>query len=190
MTLSEIVTVAPVALPAPDGIHTPPPRAANGRGAESLNPPVMVTRLIETVGWSIPSGSPIVTTGPPPSIVVAPAPAPTSCTLFEIVIPPANVPGPIAIVSPSCAASSAAWIVGKHPAFAPTHSVAAERAGSVVAAEIIAITAGAATHLPSVERDGVSHGGPFGRGSAVDATTGSAAGVDDFPDSREDRWNH
>src|SRR5215207_5039472 len=44
MTLSEIDTVAPVVLPVPGGIHTPPPLAANGSGAESLNPPVMVTR--------------------------------------------------------------------------------------------------------------------------------------------------
>jgi hypothetical protein len=65
-------------------------------------------------------------------------------TLFKTVIPPANLPGPIAIVSPSPAASSAAWIVKKHPALALTHNVDAERAGAVAAAHTIATTTVAA----------------------------------------------
>jgi hypothetical protein len=145
MTLSLIVTVAPVASPAAGRIEIPPPKVTNESGVASLSPPVIVTRLIETVGLTTPS--PIVTTGPPPSIVVAPAPEPTSCKLFKIVIPPANVPDPIAIVSPFCAASRAAWIVGKHPAFAATHNVAAERADVVAVPHTIAVAAVAAMSI-------------------------------------------
>ena len=126
MTLSEIVTVAPIVLSAAAGINTPPPAVKKpvpncDSGFESLKPPVIVTRLIETVRLAVPS--PIVITGPPPSIVVAPADTPTRLTLLSIVIPPANVPGPSPIVSPSCAASTAAWIVGKQPKPGPTQSV-------------------------------------------------------------------
>jgi hypothetical protein len=74
-----------------------------------LKPPVIVTLLIETDRSAVPS--PIVITGPPPSIVVAPADTPTRLTLLSIVTPPANVPAASSIVSPSSAAPSAAWIV-------------------------------------------------------------------------------
>jgi hypothetical protein len=84
IALSAIETVAPVALPAEGGIETPPPAATPG---ESFTPPVMVTRLIDTVGAVTPS--PIVTTGPPPVITVAAEPAPASVTLFATRIPPA-----------------------------------------------------------------------------------------------------
>src|SRR5205823_6640777 len=46
---------------------------------------------------------------------VRPAPAPLSFTLAPMVNPPANVPGPTLIVSPSCAAASASGIVEKQP---------------------------------------------------------------------------
>ena len=132
MTLSEIVTVAPMVLSAAAGINTPPPAAKNPEpncdsGFESLKPPVIVTRLIETVRSAVPS--PIVITGPPPSMVVAPADLPTRLTLLSIVIPPANVPGASLIVSPSCAASIAAWSVAKHPGFGPPTQRSAASAG-------------------------------------------------------------
>ncbi len=76
-----------------------------------MTPPVIVTPLIETVGSVEPLVTPIVITGPPPRMIVAAAPEPTSRTLLAIVIPPENVPSPIRILSPSCAASTAAWIV-------------------------------------------------------------------------------
>jgi hypothetical protein len=44
-------------------------------------------------------------------MVVEPAPAPTITTLTSTVTPPVYLPGAIEIVSPSCAASIAAWIV-------------------------------------------------------------------------------
>jgi len=44
-------------------------------------------------------------------MTVAFAPAPTRLTLLSTAMPPANVPAAILIVSPSWAASSAAWIV-------------------------------------------------------------------------------
>ena len=70
----------------------------------------MIVRFASvTVGVVV--AEPIVTAGPPPLIVVAPAATPTRLTLFVIVIPPANVPGPTRTVSPSCAAFSAAWTV-------------------------------------------------------------------------------
>src|SRR5205809_625192 len=57
------------------------------------------------------------------SLIVTVAPAPLSVTLTSMLIPPAKVPGPIVIVSPSCAASTAAWIVAKHDAgLVPTHT--------------------------------------------------------------------
>jgi hypothetical protein len=43
-------------------------------------------------------------------------------TLLSIVTPPANVPGAILIVSPSLAASSAAWSVAKQPGPLPTQT--------------------------------------------------------------------
>src|SRR5262245_39736321 len=130
IALSEIVTVAPVEKPAPMTIITPPPAAKNpapagDSGLESLNPPVIVIPRINTVGGSGARRSPIVITGPPPTMRVAASDTPTRLTLFVMVIPPANVPGPIRIVSPSRAASSAAWTVAKHGGRGPpTHKSA------------------------------------------------------------------
>jgi hypothetical protein len=119
MTLFAIVIVAPPLKSALGGISTPPPAAktpscpVNGVDStlDRVTPPVMVTPSIETVGSSEAPNSPTVSTGPPPLMIVRPAPAPTSLMLTSIVAPPANVPGATAIVSPSCAASAAAWIV-------------------------------------------------------------------------------
>src|SRR5207248_2525123 len=106
---------------------TPPPPAPSGTapGAPTWLSlvRVLVTALVETVGSASASSWPIVTTGPPPLITVLPAPAPSSCTLVVIVIQPANVPGSILIVSPSCEAASAAWIIPKQPGLAPTQRV-------------------------------------------------------------------
>jgi hypothetical protein len=126
MTLSPIVTVAPVVCPVPCGIQMPPPVA---KPAASFMPPVIVTRLIATCRSLAPSNAPMVMTGPPPLMIVAPEDMPTRSTLFKIVIPPANVPGPILIVSPSCAASTAAWIVEKQPSD-PTQRSAAGAASA------------------------------------------------------------
>ena len=121
------VTVAAVALPvAFPGMKRPPPSAiaVPPPTVPVVKPPVIVTRLIETVGAVAPEKSPIVTTGPPPLMIVAAAETPTRLRLFAIMIPPANVPEPIWIVSPSWAAFTAAWTVEKHPGFAvSTHSV-------------------------------------------------------------------
>ena len=95
ITLSAIETVAPVALNGGSGIcatgiQTPPPNVTSGSGLESLMPPVMVTPLIDTVSPAGSTSRKIVSTGPPPLIVVAFAPAtPTRCTLTSIVMPPA-----------------------------------------------------------------------------------------------------
>jgi hypothetical protein len=48
------------------------------------------------------------TTGPPPGSFDACASTPTSVTSLVIVIPPANVTGPILMVAPFAASSSAA----------------------------------------------------------------------------------
>src|SRR5581483_4457357 len=88
-----------------------------------VSPPVMVSRSIDT--RTLPGV--IVTTGPPPLTIVAPARAPTSETLFLIVIPPANLPFPIVTVAPAGALSSAAWIVRRQPAPLPTQTVAGSR---------------------------------------------------------------
>ena len=101
MTLSRIVTVAPGA-PSPGGTKTPPPNTCAvppkrkpGRGGlDVVRPPVILTRAIDTLGGLADPGSPIVTTGPPPRIVVAPAPAPLRLTLFVIVMPPRERAGP------------------------------------------------------------------------------------------------
>ena len=97
MTLSSIVTVAPVPLNGGPGscltgIQTPPPKTTSASGAESLTPPVIVTPRIETVRNSGSGSRKIVSTGPPPAMTVEWAPAPTSATLLSIVTPPANVP--------------------------------------------------------------------------------------------------
>src|SRR5262245_33647316 len=126
--LSEIVTVARGSPGPGNGIDTPPPAATP---CSSTSPPVIVMRLIETVGWG-PMNAPIVMSGPPPWMVVAPAALPTRSMLFRIVIPPANVPGPTAIVSPSWAALTAAWIVAKQPGlFASTQRIASAAADPV-----------------------------------------------------------
>ena len=66
---------------------------------------------IEIVGCVGAPSIPSVSTGPPPWMIVFPAPSPTRSTLFPTVTPPAKVPRPILTVSPSLAASTAAWIV-------------------------------------------------------------------------------
>jgi hypothetical protein len=50
-------------------------------------------------------------------MTVAFAPVATRLTFLPTAMLPANVPAAILIVSPSWAASSAAWIVAKHQAF-------------------------------------------------------------------------
>ena len=146
MTLSAIVTVAPRPKFSAISMKTPPPSAANVSSALLVtSPPVMVTPLMDTVGGSGARACPIVITGPPPSMIVACAPAPTSWTLASIVIPPANVPWPTLIVSPSWAASTAAWIVEKQPGLLPTQR-------SAVAAPVDpAVRAAAATTAISVD---------------------------------------
>ena len=96
MTLFAIVTVAPPLKSALGGISTPPPAAktpswpVNGvdSGLDRVMPPVIVTPSIETVGSDEAPNSPIVSTGPPPLMIVRLAPAPTSLTLTSIVTPP------------------------------------------------------------------------------------------------------
>src|SRR5439155_26772412 len=117
-TVSVIVTVAPPAKSAPAGIWTPPPAAktpswpVNGVeiGLDRVTPPVIVTPSIVTVGSFAAPKVPIVSTGPPPLIVVRPDPAPTSLTLLSIVNPPSYVPALIEIVSPFFAAASAGGV--------------------------------------------------------------------------------
>src|SRR5207248_2294161 len=109
MRLSSIVTVAPMLPLADAGTSMPPPAVKEGAGFDVLTPPVIVTPLIVTVGSLGASASPIVTTGPPPLMIVVSTPAPINFRFLSIVIPPANVPEPMWMTSPSCAASTAAW---------------------------------------------------------------------------------
>ena len=76
-----------------------------------FTPPVIVSREIETLSVGPVKRWPIVITGPPPRTTVAPAPDPMRAMLFVMVMPPAKVPGPTLIVSPSALASTAAWTV-------------------------------------------------------------------------------
>ena len=69
---------------------------------------------------------PIVSTGPPPSMMVLLAPEPITSTLLLMVIPPAKVPGPIRITSPAWAALTAPWMVAKHGDLPTQISLAAE----------------------------------------------------------------
>ena len=85
----------------------PPPRPLNGVRLPIVTPPVTVTPSIVTVGSLTAPATPIVSTGPPPLMMVASGPAPTSLTLTSIVTPPAYVPGPIVTVSPLWAAARA-----------------------------------------------------------------------------------
>jgi hypothetical protein len=71
---------------------------------------VIVTPLIQTVGSLAAPKVPIVITGPPPLMIVEPAPAPTSCRRLSIVKPPSYVPAPTWIVSPGLAAAIAGAI--------------------------------------------------------------------------------
>ena len=128
MTLSLIATVAPRPPRVekdPTTISTPPPCVTAWSGLELLKPPVTVTPVIETVGSVVDCSWPMRSTGPPPVMVVAPAPDPRMSTLTSIVTPPANVPGAIVIVSPSLAAFTAAWIVEKQPGLLPTQRLVA-----------------------------------------------------------------
>jgi hypothetical protein len=101
ITLSLIDTVAAVAFPVSGpGMTTPPPSATHvSPPLPVVSPPVIVTPPIDTVGAARPERSPIITTGPPPRMIVDDAPAPNNWTLFAISMPPANVPAPIRIVS-------------------------------------------------------------------------------------------
>ena len=54
-----------------------------------MTPPVTVTPSIVTVGSLAAPATPIVSTGPPPLMMVAAGPAPTSLTLTSMVTPPA-----------------------------------------------------------------------------------------------------
>src|SRR3954469_7512767 len=85
----------------------PPPLPLDGSRLPIASPPVTVTPRIVTVGSLAAPATPIVSTGPPPLIVVELGPAPTILTLTSIVTPPAYVPGPSLIVSPACAAARA-----------------------------------------------------------------------------------
>jgi hypothetical protein len=141
------VTVAPVASSAAGGISMPPPSAvARSKSVEQVgpqcplelvSPPVSLTRRIATFGSVAAPRTPIVSTGPPPRIVVAPARAPTRVSDLSIVIPPGKLPRPRWMTSPSWAASTAAWIVAKQSAPRPTQSESA-RAAAAVAATIAA----------------------------------------------------
>src|SRR5262245_44420402 len=116
ITLWSIVTVAPVPLnggvgSCDVGIQIPPPNVTSGSGCESLTPPVIVRPLIETVSPAASCSRKMVRTGPPPDTTLAFEPAPTMATLLSIVTPPANVPFPTWIVSPSCDAATAACSV-------------------------------------------------------------------------------
>ena len=128
--LFEIVTVAPVPLnggwsSCEVGIPMPPPNVTSGSGCALLTPPVIVTPSIETFRASGAVARKIVTTGPPPLMTVLSAPAPWTWMLLSIVMPPENVPGAIAIVSPSCAAATA----GCDPALGTGFEADAQSAG-------------------------------------------------------------
>ena len=113
-------------------MYTPPPNAKCAmrvsNSVEVVTPPLIVTPLIATVGGSGANGAPMVSTGPPPWMLVRCAPAPRSSTLTSIFTPPRYTPGAIRIVSPSWAASTACWSLSKHPGRWSTQKVAA-RAG-------------------------------------------------------------
>jgi hypothetical protein len=97
IALLEMVTVAPPVESALGGISIPPPSAktpsspVNGLdcGLDLVTPPAIVMPWIDTVGSLDAPKVPIVSTGPPPRIVVEADPAPTSFTLVSIVTPPA-----------------------------------------------------------------------------------------------------
>jgi hypothetical protein len=92
-----------------------------------VDPPVIVSLASETR----PADGAIVTTGPPPRTMVAPAPAPLSITLLRIVKPPSKVPRPTVTASPGRARSSAAWIERTQPGAVPTHGPAPSKARAV-----------------------------------------------------------
>src|SRR4029453_17353511 len=80
-TLFAIVTVAPPLKSLFGGISMPPPNAMTPspkkvRQLVRVLPPVIVTPLIETVGSVAANAFPMVTTGPPPLMIVSPAAAP------------------------------------------------------------------------------------------------------------------
>jgi hypothetical protein len=96
-------------LPADARIKMPPPATTDVEGCESLKPPVIVRRLRPTVKVPFsPPTRPIVKHGSTACDPLDAADVPTSCTLLSIAMPPANVPGPSEITSPSPAASRAA----------------------------------------------------------------------------------
>src|SRR5947209_4003079 len=113
ITLFEIETVAPPLKSAFGGISMPPPIAITpavptnlvDSGLDRATPPVMVTPSTETVGSLDAPRVPMVSTEPPPLMIVTLGPAPTRLTLLSIVMPPAKVPCPIWITSASWSTS-------------------------------------------------------------------------------------
>src|SRR5205823_4946501 len=89
IALPVIVRFVGVAPSAAGGTDTPPPSASNVVSkAEWVTPPVIVTSRMVTVGSLEPPSVPTVITGPPPLIVVRPAPAPSIARLLVIAKPP------------------------------------------------------------------------------------------------------
>src|SRR6184192_4296911 len=121
-------------MPPPSAITLSLPTHAFDSGLVVVTPPVIVTPLMLTVGSVGARKAPMVTTGPPPRIVVEFGPAPVIWRLRSITIPPANVPDPMRIVVRSPAALIAAWIVEKQPGLLPTHRLAVPRPELAVAA--------------------------------------------------------
>ena len=97
ISLFLIVTAAPPLKSAFGGTSIPPPVAttlgastqAIDNGLVCVTPPVTVTPSMTTVGSVAAPNVPMVMTGPPPLMIVRPAPAPMSLTLTSTVIPPA-----------------------------------------------------------------------------------------------------
>jgi hypothetical protein len=73
---------------------------------------------------------------------------------LSIVIPPVNVPVPMWIVSPSCAASSAACMVAKQPGWLLTHkvAVAADCAAALRLADASTTNASTTNAVPTAMR--------------------------------------
>jgi hypothetical protein len=113
-----MVTVAPTPF-ADGGISIPPPSAMTPAAPvlgiemelERATPPEIVTPSMDTVGSVGALYLPMVRTLSPPLMMVERASVPTIPTLTSTVTPPLKVPRPIWIVSPSWAASTAAWSV-------------------------------------------------------------------------------
>jgi hypothetical protein len=116
-------------------------------GLEVVCPPVIFTLEIVTFGSRGANASPIVSTGPPPLMIVFLAPEPITLTLLSMVRPPAKVPGSTRITPPLWAASTASWTVSKHGgsptqrSFAVDAPLAAGAIASTIAVSAPAISA-------------------------------------------------